>query len=172
MPSVTDSLSNRIETFIRCLGEWAAWLNLLLVGVIALQVLLRYGFNHGLVPLEELMWHLYATAFMFGLSYGLVTDDHIRVDIFHARFSPRVKALVEILGILLLLIPFAWVILHHSLEWVQAAFTANESSENPTGLPWRWLIKSVIPISFGLLLLAAVSRLLRQLRLLLKGEGE
>ncbi len=161
-----------IDRLILRIGRLAAWLNLLLVGVILLQVVLRYVFHSGQVALEELMWHLYATAFMLGLSYALVTDQHVRVDLLHERLSPRGRAWVEVFGILFLLLPFAWVVFDHSLDWLAASFRANESSENPTGLPYRWLIKSVVPISFGLLLLAALSRLWRQLRRALRGGGD
>ncbi|MCP4241518.1 MAG: C4-dicarboxylate ABC transporter, partial [bacterium] len=70
----------------------------------------------------------------------------------------------DITGILFLLLPFAWVIFHHSLDWVSASYRVGEASENPTGLPYRWLIKGVIPLSFFLLLLAALSRLARKVR--------
>ena len=152
-----------IDTLITRLGRVAAWLNLLLVAVVITQVVLRYGFHHGLVPLEELMWHLYATSFMLGFSYALVRDAHVRVDLFHGRWSARTRARVEIAGILLLLLPFAFVIFDQSLAWVAESYRLGEASENPTGLPYRWLIKGVIPASFGLLLLAALSRLWREL---------
>ena len=160
-------LLERAGRLLLAVGRAAAWLNLALLAVILLQVVLRHVFNRGLVPLEELTWHLYAAAFMLGLGYVLLEDRHVRVDILSARFSARGRALVEVLGILFLLLPFAWVIMDHSMDWVAAAWRVNESSENPTGLPWRWLIKSVIPLSFALLLLGALLRLVRQLRILL-----
>ena len=118
------------------------------------------------VPLEELMWHLYAVAFLFSISYAMVRDQHIRVDVLHERFSPRTRQLVEIVGIVLLLLPFLVVTIDHSIDWVRTSYQFSESSENPTGLPYRWLIKSMLPLSLGLLLLAAVSRLLQQVFLL------
>lgn len=150
-----------LDTLIRRVGHLAAWLNFLLIGVILLQVTLRYGFNRGLVPLEELQWHLYAVAVMAGLSYGVTTDSHIRVDILHHRFSKRTRGWVEIFGILFLLLPFTAMVFHHSLDWLADSFRLSESSANPTGLPYRWLIKSVIPCSFGLLFIAALARLMR-----------
>ena len=113
------------------------------------------------MPLEELQWHLYAVALMVGLSYGVTTDSHIRVDLLHQRFSPRLKAWVEIIGILFLLLPFIAILFHHSLDWLADSYRLNESSSNPTGLPYRWLIKAVIPVSLGLLFIAALARLLR-----------
>lgn len=152
-----------LDTLISRIGRAAAWLNLLLVLVVMAQVVLRYGFNRGLVPLEELMWHLYAAAFMLGLSYALVRDAHVRVDLLHDRWSPSARAWVEIAGILCLLLPFAFVIWHQSLDWVATSWRLGESSTSPTGLPYRWAIKAVIPLSFTLLLLAALGRLWRQL---------
>ncbi len=82
-------ISRWLNRGIQKIAETSAWLNVVLIGVILLQVVLRYGFNNGLVPLEELMWHLYATAFMFGIAYAITRDSHIRVDIIH-HWCPNV----------------------------------------------------------------------------------
>lgn len=155
-----------INNFIRFVGHIAAWVNILLIAVILLQVTLRYGFNNGMVLLEELIWHFYAVGIMFGLSYAMTTDSHIRVDLIHNRLSPRKRYIIEILGITILLMPFLWVILHHSIAWVYQSFEMQESSSNPTGLSHRWIIKSVLPISFGLMFLAATARLIQSVMLL------
>lgn len=155
-----------INGFIQTVAKFTAWANVVLIGIILVQVVLRYGFNRGLVPLEELMWHLYAVAFMFGLAYAVTTDSHIRVDLVHMRLPLRLQHWFEIIGILFLMMPFIVIIFHHSLEWVAYSFELNESSSSPTGLPYRWIIKSVLPISFALLFLAAVARLIREIVLL------
>ncbi len=155
-------IADFFDSLIRHIGRTVAWVNLLLIGVILIQVFFRhYGFTHGQVMLEEMRWHLYALAVMVGLSFGVSSDSHIRVDILRHRYSPATRNWIEIIGILFLLLPFLFVIFHHSLEWVGDSFRLNESSESPTGLPYRWLIKSLIPISFGLLFVAALARLLR-----------
>ena len=76
------------------------------------------------------------------------------------RLSDRTKRIVEILGIVFLLFPFIWIVFHHSLDFVAESWRINERSDAPLGLPWRWAIKAVIPISFALLGLAALSRLI------------
>ncbi len=143
-----------------------AWLNLLLVGVILTQIVLRYGFHHGLVALEELLWHLYATVFLFSMSLALVTDRHVRVDVLQAQMSARSRQIIEIAGILCLLLPMLVIILDHSMDWVASSYRFSETSENPTGLPYRWLLKAMIPISTGMLIIASISRLLQQALLL------
>lgn len=163
-------LADKLDNFIRGVGHVICWSNGLLIAVIILQVTLRYGFNNGLIVLEELQWHLYAVGVMFGLSYAQINDNHIRVDIFHQRFSDRTKRIIEVVGILIFVLPFIYVIFYHSLNFVYESWRVNEMSDAPLGLPWRWAIKSAIPFSFGLLGLATISRLIRDGYLLVKGR--
>lgn len=154
-----------LNQFVRHIGHIVAWVNVLLIGVILVQVILRYGFNKAMVPLEELMWHLYAVGFMFGLSYAMTTDSHIRVDIVHMKLPKRLQHLFEIIGILIFLLPFLVIIFHHSLEWVIESYRIGESSSSATGLSHRWIIKSVIPISFFLMFVATIARLVQEVML-------
>ncbi len=163
-------LADAIDKFIQRIGQTIAWTYVLLVLVIILQVTLRKGFSSGLIALEELQWHLYSIGVMFGLSYAQTTNSHIRVDLFYARLRVRTKRIIEVVSIVTLVLPFIIVIFLHSLDFVAEAWRVNESSEASSGLPWRWLIKSVIPLSFGLLGLAVISRFIRDITLLIKGD--
>ncbi len=154
-------LADWIDGLVRAVGGVLCWLNALLIIVIIVQVVLRYGFGTGDPKFEELQWHLYAAAVMFGLSYAQVTDSHIRVDIVAMRLSPTALRIWEIFGILVFVLPFIYVVFYHSLDFVAESWRLNERSDAPTGLPWRWAIKAVIPLSFGLLALAIFSRLIR-----------
>ncbi len=156
-----------LNGIVKRVAETTAWLNVALIGVILFQVVMRYGFNRGLVPLEELMWHLYAVAFMFGMAYSITNDSHIRVDIVHMSLPRKAQHILEILGILLLLMPFLWILFDHSLDWAWESLRVNESSQNPTGLPYRWVIKSVVPITAVLMFIAALARLIQEVLLLL-----
>lgn len=153
----------RIDQLLVGIGRLMAWSALLLMAVILLQVVLRYGFGNGLVALEELQWHLYAIGVMFGLSYAQALDAQVRVDLIHDRLSARAKRWIEVVGILLLALPFVLVVFIHSLDFVADAWRTSEHSPAPLGLPARWLIKAVIPVSFGLLGLALLNRLLAEL---------
>ena len=162
-------ISEAIDRLIQKITLTVAWVYVALMLVIMLQVVLRKGFSSGLIALEELQWHLYAVGVMFGLAYAQTTDSHIRVDLFYGRFSQRTKCCIEVLGILFLVMPFLAVVFFHSLDFVYDAWRTNESSDAPSGLPWRWLIKGVIPVTFALLALSFVSRLLRDLEQLMRG---
>ena len=150
-----------LDKVILSIGHVVMWSNVALVVVIILQVVLRYGFGKGLVVLEELQWHLYAIGIMFGASYAQVLDSHIRVDIIHSHLSDRWKMRWDLFGIVFLLLPFVVVIFLQSLDFVEESFRLGESSDAPLGLPWRWAIKGVIPVSFALLVVATISRAVR-----------
>ncbi|CAE6936792.1 TRAP transporter small permease subunit [Vibrio sp. B1FLJ16] len=168
--SPTVPLYFQIERLVISASKALAWANLALVVVIITQVVLRKVFSNGQIALEELQWHLYATAVMFGTAYAQVTNLHVRVDLFYHKFSARKKALVDILGILFLAMPFVVVVILHSYDFAYEAWRVNESSASPSGLPYRWMIKSVIPLSFSLLLLSMLAKLLRDLETLTKGD--
>lgn len=154
-------MSDALEELIQSIGRIVCWINGPLVLVIVIQVCLRYIFGRGLVMLEELEWHLYATGFLFGMSYAVARDSNIRVDLVHRRFSEPTREWIEVIGILALLLPFIIIIFIHSLKFVSHSWAFNERSLAPLGLPYRWIIKSIIPISFVLLAAAAVARLAR-----------
>ena len=164
------AISDCIDRAILKIGNLIAWSYVLLVIIIVLQVVLRKGFSNGLIVLEELQWHLYAIGVMFGVSYAQVNNAHVRVDLVYGGLRIRTKRIIDVIGILLLVLPFIVVIFIHSLDFVADAWRINESSESPSGLPWRWAIKAVIPFSFGMLGLAVVSRLIRDVVLLVRGE--
>ena len=131
------------------------------MGIIVVNVVLRYAFSVGHIELEEIQWHIYSFGFLLGLSYAYQADSHIRVDVLHERWSPRTQAWVELYGTLLFLLPFVAVILIFSFPFVSTSFELGEISQSPGGLPYRWLVKAALPAGFLLLLLAVVSRLSR-----------
>jgi len=159
-------LADSLDKFILNIGKTVSWANLILIIVTIVQVILRYGFNNGLVVLEELEWHLYSLAFMIGLSYALITNSHVRVDVIQSRFSRSTKEIIDILGHVFLLIPFILALIYYGWEFTQSSFVLNERSNAPLGLPFRWLIKGVIPVSFVLLGIATISRIIRSIEII------
>lgn len=155
------SVSLAIDKVLRAIGSGVSWLWVVLVGVICINVTMRYVFDQGSIPLEELQWHIYAIVFLVGFSYAFESDDHVRVDLLHDRLSLRSQAWVELYGILLALLPFLLVVLYYSVPFIEDAFVTGESSSSPGGLPHRFFIKSFLFIGSALLLIAAISRLTR-----------
>jgi len=162
-------ICDSMDKIVMGIGHVVMWTNGILIFAIILQVILRYGFGHGLVILEELQWHLYALGIMFGASYAMTLDSHIRVDIVHARLSEKWQKRWDLFGIIFLLLPFVIIIFHQSLDFVYESWRVSERSDAPMGLPFRWLIKGVIPASFGLLTVAVISRAIRIIHYLRRG---
>lgn len=154
-------ISIRVDAFIRMIGRMTSWVWVILIGVIIYNVIQRYVFSIGSIALEELQWHLYAIGFMIGLSYCFVEDRHVRVDVVAEQLRPKARAVIEMLGLLLLLIPFSAAIMIEAIPFFLTSWNLSEVSSAPSGLPYRWLLKSFIIWGFGLLLLAALSRLTR-----------
>ena len=157
-----------VDAGLRRIGQVASWCVLLLLVAIVVQVVARYGFRHGSIKLEELQWHLYAIAVMVGLSYAHCRGVHIRVDVLHHRLGPRTRAVIDIVGTLVLLLPFLGFLFVQSLPFVWHAFKYAERSNFPSGLPMRWIIKAMIPLGCLLLAVAAMSHLVRCLAALRK----
>lgn len=165
-PLPHTAISWVLDLVVRKIGDWASWLWAILVVIIVGNVVLRYAFGEGRVELEELQWHLYAFGFLIGLSYCMVSDGHVRVDVFHMKFRPRTKAWVELFGILLFLFPFIALVLIYGVPFVIQAYELMEGSDAPGGLPYRWVVKSALVIGFGLLAVSGFSRLTRATSLL------
>lgn len=154
-------LSHILEQIVRRIGNVVSWIWAALVVVIIYNVVQRYIFGIGAIWLEELQWHFYAIGFMIGLSYTMVADRHVRVDVLAEHWRARTRAWVEFFGLLLLLLPFTIAILIEAVPYWMTSFSLDESSAAPGGLPHMWILKSFILWGFGLLCLAAIARLLR-----------
>jgi TRAP-type mannitol/chloroaromatic compound transport system permease small subunit len=161
----------RLEKFFDRFSDVMGWiagvLNLLMLVNVFYDAIMRYFFKTGSIALQEMEWHLFAIVFLFGIAYGLKEDGHVRVDVLYDRFSPRTKAIINIAGTLLLLLPLSVLIIEGSVWYVQEAYTSGEVSGDPGGLPYRWLIKLVIPASFVFLVVSAIGFVIRNINVLL-----
>ncbi len=149
-----------IDSFVKSIGHVVMWANLLLIAAITTQVLLRYLFNQNYPKLDEIQWHFYGLVTMIGVSYALVTDSHVRVDVLHMTLSRKVQRIIELAGLLLLLTPVLYLMIDQGYDYFYESFRVSERSDSPTGLPARWAFKAVIPVSFVLLALAVLARVL------------
>lgn len=105
--------------------------------------------------LQELQWHTHSCFFVFGLAFTLLLNKHVRVDFFHERFSKRTKIWIEEVGFFLLVLPLTGILLFYGFQYVSISFIQNEVSSNINGLPYRWFVKSFVPLSFLFLFMAA-----------------
>lgn len=154
-----------ISTIVNFVGKIISFLLFLMVLNVSYDVMMRYLFHNSSVGMQEMEWHLFAVIFLFGIGISLKDEGHVRVDFLFDRFSKRKRAIVNIFGTFFFLLPFALLIITGSLEFVHDAYITQEISEDPGGLPYRWVIKGMIPLSFIFLSLSAIGYILQNIRI-------
>jgi TRAP-type mannitol/chloroaromatic compound transport system permease small subunit len=141
----------RIDRLTAAVGRAVTWCLLAMVLVQVTVVLMRYVFGVGSIWLGEAIVYAHATLFMMAAAWTLQHGGHVRVDIFYADASPRARAVVDLVGALLLLLPFVGVLAWFSLPYVARSWAILERSREASGLPLVFLLKTLIPL-FALLL--------------------
>lgn len=157
------ALSRAIDAVVMAIANACSWVWVAMVGVISINVFMRYLLGQGRIEFEELQWHLYAIGFLVGIASTYVRDGHVRIDVLYERFEAETKAWIEFYGILILMVPFLVVMLWYAIPFVAQSFAVNERSEAPGGLPFRWAIKSVLVFATALLAAATLGRFTRVL---------
>lgn len=151
-------------------GRAVSWLTLAMVLVTLAVVVLRYLFDIGSIALQESVTYLHAVVFMLGAAYTLKHDGHVRVDIFYAQRTPRMRAWINLAGTVLLLMPVCIFIFASSLDYVTASWSIHEGSREAGGIDGVYLLKTVIPLMACLLFLQGCAVALRSL-LVIGGHG-
>lgn len=149
-------LYNIMDRFIVMTGKSVRWLTSLLVIIICSDVVFRYVFNFSKTWIIDLEWWLFSIIFLIGAAYTLKEDKHVRVDIFYSRLSESKQAWINLIGTIVLLIPWCVLIIIKSYNYALNSWVIREGSPDPGGLPGRYIIKAVICFAFILLLIQAV----------------
>jgi TRAP-type mannitol/chloroaromatic compound transport system permease small subunit len=152
-----------VDRFNELVGHGVAWMVVVMTLIVIYDVSMRFLFQMGSVMLQELEWHLFGLVFLLGAAYTMQQEGHVRVEVIYQKLSARQQTIINIAGNLFFLAPLCVVVIWSSWPFVANSFTYAETSPDPGGLPYRWLIKSAIPAGFLLLLLQAVADSLRML---------
>ena len=142
-------------------GRVVMWLAVLLVLTQLAVVLLRYGFSTSFIQLQESVIYTHATLFMLGIAFTMLHEGHVRVDILYADMTPRRRAWIDLAGVVLAVIPFASLVLWTCWPFVAVSWRIREGAIAYGGLPFQYLLKSLIPAMAVLLLIAAIAHLCR-----------
>ncbi|MCC9620211.1 TRAP transporter small permease subunit [Thalassospira sp. MA62] len=153
--------SDGIDAIVTRVGKLAALLAIPLMLVIMYDVIQRKFGGQGSIKLQEMEWHLHTALFMLCFGYGYIRDTHVRIELIRDNLRPRNRAIIEMIGGILCIVPFCALVLYFGFDFVARSFDSNEVSASTTGLTHRWIIKSMIPIGFGLLAMAGLSVFLK-----------
>ena len=141
-----------LRKFIAASGKAVAWLTVAMVLLTFTIVVLRYGFNLGWIWLQESLIYLHVAVFSIACAWALQEDAHVRVDVFYAGMTDWNRALVDLLGSLLFLVPFCIFVLIIALPYVSNSWKLLETSREAGGLPLVFLLKTLILVMPALLL--------------------
>ena len=172
MKSTFINIANKIDAFTETIGKGISWLVILLVILVGYDVFMRYVFQSGSIGIQEMEWHLFSIILLIGAAYTLKHDEHVRLDILYRSkfFSDRGRAWIDVFGSLFILLPFCLLIIISAWPFVGQAYIHSEGSPDPGGLPARWLIKSMIPAGFCLLLIQSIAETINKIMIALGDE--
>lgn len=156
-------LERGFDKFADMIGYTTAFVMVLMILNVTYDVIMRYFFNTGSIAMQEMEWHLFSVIILLGISYTLKEDGHVRVDLIYDRLTQKKKAKINMVGVVLFIIPVALLIAVESIPFVIESFNSNEQSGDPGGLPYRWLVKSLIPLSFFLLIITSIGFFIKNL---------
>ena len=145
------------------LGVVSSLLFLLLLANVVYDVVMRYVFNDVSIAFQEMEWHLFSAVFLLGVPYAIKAGGHVRVDVFYERLSVKARAIIDLIGTFVFLFPFCLLVAWFGIDFAKESFALGETSGDPGGLPYRWVIKAMIPLSFFFMAISGVGLVLHSL---------
>jgi TRAP-type mannitol/chloroaromatic compound transport system permease small subunit len=161
MRNTVTYFANTIDRANAAIGRVAAWCCLYVVLAEFAVVVMRYALGIGSIKLQESVLYAHAGLFMLAAAWTLQVDGHVRVDIFYTQATPRTRALIDLLGALIFLLPFAAVLFVLSIPYVERSWAILERSPEANGLPFVYLLKTLIPVLAVLLGLQGLAQAIR-----------
>jgi TRAP-type mannitol/chloroaromatic compound transport system permease small subunit len=161
MRNTLRHIASAIDRVNGAIGRAAAWCCLYIVLVEFAVVVMRYALGMGSIRLQESVLYGHAALFMLAAAWTLQADGHVRVDIFYAQAKPRTRAAVDLLGALIFLLPFVVVLVLLSMPYVARSWAILERSREASGLPFVYLLKTLIPLFALLIGLQGVAQAIR-----------
>jgi TRAP-type mannitol/chloroaromatic compound transport system permease small subunit len=163
MAPTLAALADRIDRLATAIGRAAAWLALVIVVLQFALVVARYVFGFGSIWLTETVVYANAALFLVAAAWTLRAGGHVRVDVFYAQASVRTRALIDLAGSIALLLPFALVLLWLSAPYAARSWAILERSQESSGLPLVFLLKTLIPVFALMMALQGVAQAIRAL---------
>ena len=158
-------LSRFIDAISIGLGKFVMWLILAATAISAGNALMRKAFNIGSNAYLEIQWYLFAAVFMLGVGYVMLKNAHVRIDFVATHLSKRANATIDAIGIVGFTIPLAIIMVNLGWPIFARAFMSGEMSQNSGGLI-RWPVVMLVPLGFALLIMQAISELIKRLAFL------
>jgi TRAP-type mannitol/chloroaromatic compound transport system permease small subunit len=154
-------LSRGIDTFMTWIGRWISWLILIAVIISSVNATVRKIFDVSSNSYLELQWVLFSVVFLMCSPWTLLNNEHIKIDIINHLFPLKVRSWIDMIGHVFFLVPFCVILIWTSIPFFLVSYQQNEQSFNANGLP-QWPAKSLIMIGMALLLVQAISEIIKR----------
>jgi TRAP-type mannitol/chloroaromatic compound transport system permease small subunit len=161
MRNTSARIADQIDRITAAIGRTATWCALYVVLAEFAVVIFRYALGFGSIRLQESVLYAHAGLFMLAAAWALQREGHVRVDIFYAHGTPRSRAAVDLFGAVVFLLPFAAVLFALTLPYVERSWHIFEGSPQPSGLPFVYLLKTIILVFAALIGLQGVAQAIR-----------
>lgn len=148
-------------------GKLVSWAAILLVIVISIDVILRYLFQFTYIWIVEIEIYLFGVLFLLAAGYTFKHGKHVRVDVFYTKLSKRGKAIIDLIGGLLFLLPWCYIVISSSWKYAHSSFLIKEGSAQAGGLPALYLLKFSVVLGFTLLLIQALASILKAIDIII-----
>jgi len=161
--------SRLIDGLNRLIGLLAMWMILAATVISAGNAIVRKTLGTSSNAWLEIQWYLFAAVFMLGGGYAFLRNAHVRIDFLSARFSPRTRNWIDIVGIVVFLLPLCYLMITLGWPVFERAWISGEVSSSAGGLV-RWPVFGLIPLGFAILAAQGVSELIKRVAFL-AGQG-
>lgn len=158
-------LSRHMDRISEWIGQKIMWLVLVTVLISAVNAITRKFFHLSSNAWLEIQWYLFASLFMLAAGYTFLRNEHVRIDVLSSRLSARAQNWIDLFGIVFFLLPVCGLIFWLALPIVGNSIASGEGSPNPGGLI-RWPVKLMLPLGLALLILQALSELVKRIAFL------
>ena len=153
-----------VDYIIKYISYLTAFILASLVILVVFDATARYLFSAGSTAFQELEWHFFDAVILLSIAYTLRNNAHVRVDIFYEKFSLKTKSLINLIASIFFILPLSFLIVYIGVGFVELSFIQHESSSDPGGLQYRWIVKSLMPLAFILLSLQTFKEILNDFR--------
>ncbi len=160
-----EKIEKFYDKFTYYLGVILFIVMLLMTFNVFYDVVMRYVFSQGSIAMQEMEWHLFSVLILIGMSYTLMEEGHVRVDLLYDNWPLKKKAMVNMVGAVIFILPIALLVATNSVGFVMESYTSHEISGDPGGLHYRWIIKALIPASFWLLIFIDIGYFVKNLNI-------
>ena len=166
-----SNLLNYLDQLNKRIGQTAIWLLPLMICLAFAIVVLRYGFNYGRVDMQEGVVYLHVFILSLCMGYTMRLEGHVRVDVFYNRLQEKTKTKIDLVGNLIFLLPTCAAIVFYSIDYVATSWHLLERSQEAAGLPFIFVLKTMVPVMAALLLWQGMIRIIRQVCLVLDSKA-